>query len=53
MSEWTRSRFGLVDSLARPGANLTGLTNFSFEIGPKRLELLSELLGPDAASRSS
>ena len=38
-------QFGFVDSLARPGGNLTGATNFSFETGPKRLELLSELLG--------
>ena len=38
-------RFGFVDSLARPGGNLTGATDFSFETGPKRLELLSELLG--------
>jgi putative tryptophan/tyrosine transport system substrate-binding protein len=38
-------RFGFVQSLARPGGNLTGATNFSFETGPKRLEVLSELLG--------
>ena len=38
-------QFGFVDSLARPGGNLTGATNFSFETGPKRLEFLSELLG--------
>jgi putative tryptophan/tyrosine transport system substrate-binding protein len=37
--------FGLVDSLSRPGANLTGVTNFSLETGPKRLELLANLLG--------
>src|SRR5262245_15772264 len=36
---------GLVDSLSRPGGNLTGVTNFSQEIGPKRLEFLIELLG--------
>jgi putative tryptophan/tyrosine transport system substrate-binding protein len=35
---------GLVGSLARPGANLTGVTVISTELMPKRLELLSELL---------
>jgi putative ABC transport system substrate-binding protein len=38
--------FGLVDSLARPSGNLTGATNLSLEVGPKRLQLLAELLGP-------
>lgn len=34
---------GLVDSLARPGANVTGFTLFEYSIGGKWLELLKEL----------
>jgi putative tryptophan/tyrosine transport system substrate-binding protein len=35
---------GLVVSLARPGHNATGATSLGSEIGPKKLELLHELL---------
>jgi putative tryptophan/tyrosine transport system substrate-binding protein len=38
---------GLVASLARPGGNLTGFSNITVEIQPKRLELLCELV-PEA-----
>jgi len=31
---------GLVPSLARPGGNLTGVTNLTAEVAPKRLEML-------------
>jgi putative tryptophan/tyrosine transport system substrate-binding protein len=37
-------RLGLVPSLARPGGNITGISNSSSELEPKRLELLSEMV---------
>ena len=33
---------GFVESLARPGGNVTGLTNLDRELGGKRLELFKE-----------
>jgi putative ABC transport system substrate-binding protein len=35
---------GLIHTLSRPGGNVTGVTTMSVEIGPKRLELLHELV---------
>ena len=35
---------GLVASLARPGANLTGISMIGRELDPKRLQLLSEVI---------
>jgi putative ABC transport system substrate-binding protein len=35
---------GLVQSFARPGGNITGVTTLTLELGPKRLELFRELV---------
>src|SRR5215468_8732768 len=37
-------QLGLVASLSRPGGNMIGVINLALEVGPKRLELLHEML---------
>jgi putative ABC transport system substrate-binding protein len=37
-------RAGLVQSLARPGGNVTGIADLDVELAPKRLEILRELV---------
>jgi putative ABC transport system substrate-binding protein len=37
-------RTGLVESLARPGGNLTGISDVSAELTPKRMDLLKQLV---------
>ena len=44
---------GIVDSLARPGGNITGLTRLDRELSGKRLELLSEVVPKDVTRWSS
>jgi putative ABC transport system substrate-binding protein len=41
-------QLGVVDSLSRPGGNITGVSSLSVDVSPKRLELMHELL-PTAA----
>jgi putative tryptophan/tyrosine transport system substrate-binding protein len=36
--------FGLVESLSRPGGNVTGLTNFAEELAAKQLDLMRALI---------
>jgi len=35
---------GLIQSFARPGGNVTGVTDLDLELGPKRLEVFKEML---------
>ena len=35
---------GLIQSFARPGGNITGVTDLDLELGPKRLEIFREML---------
>jgi putative ABC transport system substrate-binding protein len=44
-------KLGLVDSLSRPGGNVTGASQLNVEVAPKRLELMHELI-PAATSIS-
>src|SRR4029453_3440525 len=37
-------RTGLVASLARPGGNVNGVTSLNADLGPKRLELITEIV---------
>jgi putative ABC transport system substrate-binding protein len=41
---------GLIESLARPGGNVTGVTNLTGELGGKRLELFKEAVPRLASS---
>lgn len=36
--------FGFIKSYARPGGNLTGVTDLAHQLGPKRLELFREMI---------
>lgn len=40
----------LIDTLARPGGNITGLANMALELTPKRFELLKEVAGLSRAA---
>jgi len=37
---------GLIQSFARPGGNITGVTSLDLELGPKRLQIFQELIPP-------
>jgi putative ABC transport system substrate-binding protein len=36
--------FGLIQSFAHPGGNVTGVTDLDLELGPKRLEIFNEMI---------
>jgi ABC transporter substrate binding protein len=44
---------GFVDSLARPGGNVTGFTPFEYGISGKWLELIKDLAAGDASGGAS
>lgn len=37
-------RAGIIQSFARPGGRVTGVTDLDFELGPKRLEMLNSIV---------
>jgi putative ABC transport system substrate-binding protein len=41
-------QLGVVDTLSRPGGNITGVSSLSVDVSPKRLELMHELLPASA-----
>jgi putative tryptophan/tyrosine transport system substrate-binding protein len=44
--------FGLIDSLSRPGGNITGMSGFYAQLNPKRLELVKQYCPTFPDSRS-
>ncbi len=44
---------GIIQSLARPGGNVTGIADLSAELGPKRLEMLLAMMASPASRPAS